>query len=176
MARSVQRFVGASCVAALLVMFAASTAGAQTAVPEGPCTFAIVPNSVPSGATPVTVQVDGKAPVDSTVRIFAAGVPTGTTTAIGGVFQFLVEVQKPADVVGVTVNYETGEGNAYATGCQGGIVDPGGTSVVAGATAERRALAFTGSNTGTYVLIAAVAVLLGIVLVIATRRRLHAQA
>jgi LPXTG-motif cell wall-anchored protein len=71
----------------------------------------------------------------------------------------------------VSVNYTYGNKNAYVTGCTG----PGGVTVLRAEGAAKAAnLAFTGSsNTTTYVLIGAAAIVLGIVLVVAARRRSH---
>jgi len=152
-------------------------AGAQT---TSVCTFTA------SGTAPGTIDVSVTSPAGATeVRVTftpddASSTPqvfSRTPPAGGGV----TALQFTADGPGVvTANFFDAEGSAYGTGCSG----PDGTEGISisraptapteapAAQAQAQALAFTGSNdTPSYVLIGVAAVIIGLVFVVAARRR-----
>jgi LPXTG-motif cell wall-anchored protein len=182
----VRKFLGAALIGLLGVFVAApAIAGAQTvpgsgapAVP-GDCTFSATPN--PVAALPANVTVAGTAPGGVTVEMFVNGSTTPSASQVlpatpdPGSFSFPLTVT--ANNTQVDINYTYGDQNAYVQGCTdvaGTVVtritvQAAGEQVVKPAAA---ALAFTGSNnTPTYVLIGVGAVVIGLVLVVAARRR-----
>ncbi len=150
-------------------------AGAQTA---SVCTFTA------SGTAPGTIDVSVTTPAGATeVRVtftpddasIAPQVFTRTPPAGGGV----TSLQFTADGPGVvTANFFDADGNAYGTGCsapdgtEGISISRAPTAPTQAPAAQARALAFTGSNdTPSYVLIGVAAVVVGLVFVVAARRR-----
>jgi LPXTG-motif cell wall-anchored protein len=107
----------------------------------------------PTGGVPETHEFDVPSPAGGTIGFTFPITTTGVVTA----------------------NYLYGNQNAYATGCTG----PGGILAIeisrpvpAAAPAAAAKLAFTGSSdTPTYVLIGVAALVFGLVLVVAARRR-----
>jgi LPXTG-motif cell wall-anchored protein len=169
--------VGAIGAFAASPMLAASAGTMVAPVSPGPCTFA-----VDNSGFPASVTVTGTAPgANVHVQVFfqADGSATNSIVAstnlpTGGAFSLSFA---PSGAGNVTVNYTYGNGNAYTTGCTA----PGGVTTVRAEAVSRTnptpaaaaaALAFTGSsNTPSYVLIGLAAVVLGIVFVVAARRR-----
>ena len=151
-------------------------AGAQTIPGEGAppspgdCTFSVDSSAFPqiavTGTTPaadVQLEVSFLADGTNTQKIVAAEhLPNGG--------DFSLSFNTGGAAGGVSVNYTYGNKNAYVTGCTG----PGGVVVVRVENASKAAskLAFTGSsNTMSYVLVGIAAVVLGMIFVIAARRR-----
>ena len=169
--------IGAIGAFAASPMLPASAGTMEAPASPGPCTF-----TVDSSAFPGSVTVNGTVPgADVHVNVFfqaAAGgannIVASTDLPTGGNFSLSFA---PSGLGNVSVNYTYGNKNAYTTGCSG----PGGITVEAAAVsrtnptaATAAALAFTGSsNTPSYVLIGLAAIVLGIVLVVAARRRSH---
>jgi hypothetical protein len=158
----------ASARLAMSLVGVAGTAGAQTTTTSGfSCSFTVDRTALPAGGGVVTVS--GVAPGSSVVRIFVDGVLVATTTSapVTGTFSVQITITESSEVTAALDGYPT-------TPCAG----VGGESVerpqVATATATR--LAFTGSSsTGPIVLVALCAVSLGVVLVVAARRRSRVQ-
>ena len=185
MRNPVRKFLGAALIGLLGVFVAApAIAGAQTVPGEGAppvpgdCTFSVTPN--PVAALPANVTIAGTAPAGVTVELFVNGSTTPSASQVlpaspnPASFSFPLTVT--TNNTQVDINYTYGNQNAYVQGC----TDVAGTVVtritvqVAGTTvvAAPAALAFTGSNnTPTYVLIGVGAVVIGLVLVVAARRR-----
>jgi LPXTG-motif cell wall-anchored protein len=190
----VRKFLGVALIGLLGVFVAApAIAGAQTEVvpgegaPASPgiCSFSVTPAEIPVGGTQLTVT--GVVPIGAAqVQVFynadlltfdefknpPAGVtPVGVGTPdASGNFSITpgVVVTTATDVA---VNYTFGNKNFYATLCS----NPAGANVtrinVAGETVARP-LAFTGSSeTPTYVLVGLGAIAVGLVFVVAARRR-----
>lgn len=148
----------------------------------GQCTF-LLPATVGAIGDPVTVT--GTAPGGVTVQLFVNGAVTPTaqqvlpgTSATTQPFSFTFTLTTSPTTVSVNYVYDgTGEaaGNAYVAGCTNGAIAGEVVSRVTVQAAGQnvaRSLAFTGSNdTPTYVVIGAAAVVIGLVLVVAARRR-----
>jgi LPXTG-motif cell wall-anchored protein len=153
----------------------ASGAGAQT---TSVCTFTAsetapgtiaVSVTTPAGATEVRVTFtpdDASSPpqVESRTPPAGGGVTTLQLTAAG------------AGVV--TANFFDADGSAYGTGCSapdgnaGISISRDPTDPTEAPAAQARALAFTGSHgTPSYVLVGVAAVVIGLVFVVAARRR-----
>jgi LPXTG-motif cell wall-anchored protein len=183
----VRKFLGAALIAMVGVfVLAPAIAGAQTTttttfvpgegappVPGG-CTFSVTPN--PVAALPANVTVAGTAPGGVTVELFVNGstTPAASKTLPAspdpGSFSFPLTVT--VNNTQVSVNYTYGNQNAYVQGCTGVGGEVVTRITVQTAPAQVAALAFTGSdNTPTYVIIGAAAVVVGLVLVVAARRR-----
>jgi LPXTG-motif cell wall-anchored protein len=177
----VRKFLGAALIGLLGVFVAApAIAGAQTVPAEtapsvpGDCTFDVTPN--PVAALPANVTIAGTAPAGVTVELFVNGSTTASASQKlpaapdPGAFSFPLTVTTDNTQVGI--NYTYGNKNAYVQGCTNvaGTVVTRITVQVAGNTIAR--LAFTGSSdTPTYVLIGFGALAVGVVLVVASRRR-----
>jgi LPXTG-motif cell wall-anchored protein len=167
-------------------VLAPSMAGAQTVPGEGAppspgeCVItSITPNPLPEGGSALTIS--GTAPGGVELQIFynelqgPDGKPTNpsatpvATVVVPGNGQFSVQTPFVSVATDVSANYTFGNENFYATGC----------SNVAGQVVVRsvaRALAFTGSSdTSTYVLVGLGALVVGLVIVVAARRRAHAN-
>jgi LPXTG-motif cell wall-anchored protein len=174
---SVRKLVIAGAVAvigvfAMAPMLAAS-AGTMVVAPPSPgqCTFDVnnvnFPDVVISGSTPVGADVVIE------IRFQADGSPNAALIesqhlAAGGAFSFSYNTGGAAG--GVTANYTYGNKSAYVTGCTG----PGGVTVVRAESLKgpSKSLAVTGSsNTTMFVLIGFAALVLGLVFVVAARRR-----
>ena len=188
MRNPVRKFLGTALIGLLGVFVAApAIAGAQTTAPipgdgVGQCTY-IVPTTV--AATGDQVQVTGSAPGGVTVQLFVNNSVTPTaqqvlpgTSATTQPFSFTFTVTTSPTVVSVNYLYGgTGEaaGNSYVAGCSNGNVSGEVVTRITVQTAGEvvaRPLAFTGSNnTPTYVLIGVGAVVVGLVLMVAARRR-----
>jgi LPXTG-motif cell wall-anchored protein len=160
--------------------FVASPMLAADAQTVGQCTITS-PNPVVVPATGGSVTVTGTAPSGFgtvTVTLFVNGSPAGSqTVADGGTFSFTVTVV-PGDQI--TVGFTTLAGSAYTATCgtATGVTVLGVQVAAASATKSpvqvESALAFTGSsNTPSYVLVGVAALVLGLVLVVAARRRSH---
>jgi LPXTG-motif cell wall-anchored protein len=174
---AVRKLIGVAMIGALGAIAAAPmlSASAQEGGPPpspGACSFSVAPTTVDS--FPADVVVSGTAPIGVHVQLFENGgtTPIQTQDTTDGTFSFNVTVTGPTTFA---VNYTFGAGNAYTTGCStvaGEVVQRVVAPTVA--PAQVHALAFTGSsNTPSYVLIGVAAVMLGIVLVVAARRRSH---
>jgi LPXTG-motif cell wall-anchored protein len=174
----VRKFLGAALFGLLAVFVTApGLAGAQTVPGEGAppvpgdCTFSVTPDPVTT--IPTTVTVAGTAPGGVTVELFVDGATTPAQSTVlpaapnPGSFSFPLAVTH--DDTSVQVSFLFGNKNAYVQGC----TDIAGNAVTRiTKAAEASKLAFTGSNdTPTYVLIGAAAVVVGLVLVVAARRR-----
>ncbi|MFN8027727.1 MAG: LPXTG cell wall anchor domain-containing protein [Acidimicrobiia bacterium] len=182
-----RKIFGAALIATVSVfVLAPAIAGAQTTtttfVPgegappvPGDCTFSVTPN--PVAALPANVTVAGTAPAGVTVELFVNGsttpAATQTLAASPDPAPFSFPLTVTANNTQVDINYTYGSQNAYVQGC----TDVAGT-VVTRITVQTagenvaRPLAFTGSNnTPTYVIIGAAAIVVGLVLVVAARRR-----
>ncbi len=187
-----RKLIGVSAMALVVGAFAfAGTAGAgimvdgEGAPPDPGCTFTVTVNDaggvVPPPPGPVNITVTGSIGGDfagALVTLVVNGVPGAATPVdpVNGSFVFgPLSVPVPSDV---SISYSFGNENAYTNFCIG----PGAQSVitVAAGTVTRapaRALAFTGSDDTTRnVLIGVAAVVLGTVLVVATRRRSRIRA
>jgi LPXTG-motif cell wall-anchored protein len=169
---SVRRFsrlaiCGAVAAFAVVPLFASSASAADggTAV----CSFNIVPNPVAS--FPAQVHLEGTAPAGTTVTAFSGATPL-VTAVTNGSGSFVTGTFTVNGATDITANFAVTSGDGYGTGC----ADPLGLSVVrveaAAASQPAQALAFTGSsNTTSFVLIGATALIVGIVLTIGARRR-----
>jgi LPXTG-motif cell wall-anchored protein len=173
--------LGAALIGLLAAfVMAPAMAGAQTVPGEGAppvpgdCTFDVNPN--PVGAIPADVTISGTAPGGVTVELFVNGSLTASDSRTlpaapnPGSFSFPLTVT--ANNTQVDLNYTYGNKNAYVQGC----TNVAGTVVtritVQTAPANTAPLAFTGSSeTPTYVLIGFGALAVGVVLVVASRRR-----
>jgi LPXTG-motif cell wall-anchored protein len=182
----VRKFLGVALIGMLGVFVAApAIAGAQTTtttlipgVGIGSCTYTVPTTVAPN--SPVTVS--GSAPGGVTVQLFVGGAitPTQEQTLSGSpstLVPFTFTFTAPATgSTSASVNYVyggTGEaaGNSYVADCIGdaGLVV---TRISVGGEIVVRPLAFTGSsNTPTYLLIGFGALAVGVVLVVASRRR-----
>jgi LPXTG-motif cell wall-anchored protein len=168
----VRKFVGVAVIGVMAAAFfaAASPAGAQTTTTVAQsCIFTVAPTTFPSGTTfPQNVTVSGTAAPDgATVTVFLNGIATTpTTTVVSGAFSVVISIPASGTVVSVGLTA------AYAGSC---ATPEGLPSVVVSAEAaqvQKAPLAFTGSsNTPSYVLIGIAALVLGMVLVVAARRR-----
>lgn len=152
----------------------AAPAGAQIQVFS--CSYSVDPTTLPPTGGVVTVS--GVAPGSSTVRIFTDGVLAATTQSapVTGTFSAQVFITASVEISVALDGYPT----TPCIGVGGESVERGGTGtgtgtggiVVAGASAVRRNLAYTGSSdTKPFVLLGVGAVCVGLVLVVAARRR-----
>jgi LPXTG-motif cell wall-anchored protein len=138
------------------------TAGAQTTTTTaGTCSFTVSPTTLPNGGG--TVTVTGTAPAGSSITVFESGTQVATTTAnSSGAWSVTVTVTATTDI-----SASFGSAPYPLNAC----TTVSGHVVVAGAVI---ALAFTGSShTTTYVLIGVAAFVVGLVLLVAARRRRH---
>jgi LPXTG-motif cell wall-anchored protein len=175
-----------------LVALPMLAAGAQTngstgtdgvpPAPPGDCVIlSVTPNPVPGFPTQVTVTGTAPNTDNTTVVLYADGVPAVVNGAgdvvsqlvTDGTFTLKYTVTAATDI---SINFTFGNQNAYTSGC----ATPGGEVVVrvdvkateAAKPAAAAALAFTGSSdTPSYVLIGIAAIVVGAVLVVAARRR-----
>jgi hypothetical protein len=151
-----------------------------TAAVAGVCTVTLSGDVTPDGTTtrtfPVSVVVSGDVPEGATLlRLYVSSpidsdfVLNAETVPVDGTYAF------PAITLDATADFRVGffygNQNAYTASC----TDPSGADVIrirpAGTTVARP-LAFTGSSgTTSTVLIALAAIALGVVLVVASRRR-----
>jgi len=177
----VRKFLGVALIGLLGVFVAApAIAGAQTVPGEGAppvpgdCTFDVTPN--PVAALPANVTIAGTAPAGVTVELFVNGSTTASASKTlaaspdPGSFSFPLTVN--TDNTQVDINYTYGNKNAYVQGCTNvaGTVVTRITVQTAPQTVAK--LAFTGSSeTPTYLLIGFGALAVGVVLVVASRRR-----
>lgn len=152
----------------------ASPSGAQTTVFS--CSYSVSPTTLPPAGGVVTVS--GVAPGSTTVRVFLDGVLAATTQSAPVTGVFSVEVFITASVeISVALD---GYPSTPCIGVGGETVERDGNGnrtnntgiVVGGVTASRSNLAFTGSSdTRPMVLIGVGALCLGLVIVVAARRR-----
>jgi len=132
----------------------------------GDCSFTVTPLN--PTAFPALLTVSGTTPTGQPLQVVVTyqldGQPNATTVGTqdlpdGGDFSLSFTASGAGTVA---VNYLFGNKNAYTTGCSG----------VGAVTVVRSVLAFTGSNdTPSLALIGTVAVVVGLVLVVAVRRR-----
>ena len=150
----------------------AAPAGAQIQVFS--CSYSVDPTTLP--ATGGTVTVSGVAPGSSTVRVFTDGVLAATTQSapVTGAFSAQVFITASVEISVALDGYPT----TPCIGVGGESVDQDGNGsgssgiVVGGVSAVRRNLAYTGSSdTKPIVLLGLGAVCVGLVLVVAARRR-----
>ena len=191
----VRKFVGVALMAVLGALFALPmlAAGAQTngstgsdgvpPDPPGDCVIlSVTPNPITALGTQVTVTGTAPNTDNTTVVLFANGVPATANSGTDVVSQlvtdgtFTLKYTVLAAPVDLSVNFTFGNQNAYSAGC----ATPGGEVVVrvnlkaqeVSRPAPAAALAFTGSSdTPSYVLIGIAAIVVGTVLVVAARRR-----
>jgi len=162
----------------------ASAAGDEPMPPAPDCTISANPSSLPAGGGDVTIS--GTAPDGITLNIFVNGVPSGTVIVDGtGHFSFMLHIT-------VTTTVLVSNTDVYPIGCDPEVtvrlpdIVTGGGSTPAGPEGgqvrrgfefdrEARAsgrLAFTGANnTLSMVYIGFAAAAIGMVLVVAVRRR-----
>jgi len=171
--------ISALAFAAALVALPASAADAQTAVSRD-CSFFVTPANFTPPASNVAVHVS--APPHVQVEVFFTPdaplnappvlVAGGDSGASGNV-TFTKIVISTAGVI--SANFSTSPGNAYTTGCAtvaGEAVVRVDPVTVAAATTNIAPLAFTGSSTTpSYVVAGLSAVIVGLVLLAASRRR-----
>jgi hypothetical protein len=150
--------LGAAVVAALALLTAGSVAGAQTQTFS--CSFAIDTTALPAPGGPVEVR--GTAPPNSTVRIFVDSVLRTTVTSAPGTGAFVATI-----VITATSEVTVGVDGYPTTPCIG----VGGVNL-ARPTVSATGLALTGASGTRQAVLVGVAVLsVGLVLVVATRRR-----
>jgi LPXTG-motif cell wall-anchored protein len=161
---------------------APAMAGAQTVPGEGAppipttlCTFSVTPNPILALGTNVTVA--GTAPAGTTVELFLRGstdvVQSQTVAASPDPAPFSF-TPFPVDTnnLQVDVNFTYGNKNFYIGGCTNVSGEVVTRITVRTDPANTGRLAFTGSSdTPTYVLIGFGALAVGVVLVVASRRR-----
>ena len=158
---------------AILVLGAAgivaAPAGAQTRT-DFSCTYTVGPTRLPPGGGNVTVQ--GTAPGSTVVRIFLNGTLNQTVPSapVTGAFSATIFITGSVEISVALDDYPStpciGVGGNEVTGGGGTVVAGGGTGVNAG-------LARTGSSgTKPIVLVGLAALSLGLVLVVAARRRI----
>jgi len=188
----VRKMVGVALMAVLAALaLPMLAAGAQTngstgsdgvpPPPPGDCTIlSVTPNPITALGTQVTVTGTAPSTDNTTVVLYANGIPATANGAGDVVSQpvtdgtFTLKYTVTAAPVDLSVNFTYGNQNAYTSGC----ATPGG-EVVVRVTLEAEqvskpaaALAFTGSSdTPSYVLIGIAAIVVGTVLVVAARRR-----
>jgi len=161
-------------VLAILVLGAAgivaAPAGAQTEAVFS-CTYTVGPTRLPPGGGNVTVQ--GTAPGSTVVRIFLNGTLNQTVRSapVTGAFSATIFITGSVEISVALDDYPStpciGVGGNEVTGGGGTVVAGGGTGVNAAG------LARTGSSgTKPIVLIGLAALSLGLVLVVAARRRI----
>lgn len=158
---------GITAAIALGVVGVAAPAHAQTQVFS--CSYSVNPTTLP--ATGGVVTISGVAPGSTTVRIFINGVLAATTQAapITGAFSADVFITASVEISVALDDYPTTP--CIGVGGESVDRDGNGTIVVGGASASRN-LAFTGSSdTRPFVLLGLGAVCVGLVLVVAARRR-----
>jgi LPXTG-motif cell wall-anchored protein len=189
----VRKMVGVALMAVLAALaLPMLAAGAQTngstgsdgvpPDPPGDCVIlSVTPNPITALGTQVTVTGTAPSTDNTTVVLYANGIPATPNGAGDVVTQlvtdgtFTLKYTVTAAPVDLSVNFTFGNQNAYTSGC----ATPGG-EVVVRVTLEAEqvakppaaALAFTGSSdTPSYVLIGIAAIVVGTVLVVAARRR-----
>jgi len=155
----------------------AAPAGAQ--VQAFSCSYSVDPTTLP--ATGGTVTVSGFAPGSTTVRIFTDGVLAATTQSapVTGAFSAQIFITASVEISVALDDYPT----TPCIGVGGESVDRGGNGtngtnsgtngiVVGGVSTARSNLAYTGSSdTKPVVLLGLGALCVGLVLVVAARRR-----
>jgi LPXTG-motif cell wall-anchored protein len=177
------RILAGLAVAAVLVVVLALPSGAQTTtttfVPgegaqpsPGPCTFDVTPLTVTQ--VPATFTASGTVPTGQAIHVTVFFQQDGSpdNNAVGqqdlpngGAFSVTFSANGPGNV---SANYTYGPQNAYTTGC----ATVNGLTVVRVEAQTVTKLAFTGSsNTPSLILIGTVALIAGLALVIAVRRR-----
>ncbi len=186
MRKSVRRLLGVALIGLVSAFVLAPTlAGAQTVPGEGPapeppgdCTY-VAPATV--AALGDTITITGNAPAGVTVQLFVNG---GANPAQQVVLPnspafpaFSFNLQITADPTSFAVSYLYGNKNAYTATCSAGGVEGAVVSRVTVANNTASRLAFTGSSdTPTYVIVGAAAVILGLVFVVGARRRARTDA
>lgn len=157
------------CAASLAAVGGLAAPAGAGVTPTFSCSFNVSPTTLPPGGGLVTVS--GVAPGSTVVRVFVDGELAATTTSARITGEWSVEVLITATSE-ITVALD-GYPQTPCIGVGGENVERGpdsGTIVVGGSTATR--LAFTGSSdTRPYVLLGVGAVCVGLVLVVAARRR-----
>jgi len=149
----------------------AAPAGAQTQVFS--CSYSVDPTTLPVGGGLVTVS--GVAPGNTTVRVFLDGTLAATTHSapVTGAFSAQLLITASVEITVALDGYPT----TPCIGVGGESVeqdDDGNGIIVGGVTATRRNLAYTGtSDTKPFVLLGVGALCVGLVLVVAARRRSH---
>lgn len=169
------RVVTLGAIAAFAAVPLFATSASAQASGDAVCTFNVVPNPI-SPPYPAAVHIEGTAPPGTEVSAFNGATLLVTTTAdaagnfSSGNFSIFPDTNVSANFVD--------DGGSYATGC----ADPEGVLVVRPRVeaenvqrrAQAQALAFTGSNNTTpFVLVGLTALIVGIVLTVAARRRHH---
>ena len=151
---------------------AVAPAGAQVTVFS--CSYSVNPTALPPGGGFVTVS--GGAPGGTTVRVFINGALAATTQSAPVTGAFAVPVFITASVeISVALD---GYPSTPCIGVGGENVEQDGNGgsgiIVGGVSTTRRNLAYTGSSdTRPFVLLGVGALCVGLVLVVAARRRSH---
>jgi len=147
-------------------------AGAQTQVFS--CSYTVDPTTLPVGGGLVTVS--GVAPGNTTVSIFLDGALAATTPAapVTGNFSTQVFITASVEVSAALDGYPSTPCIGVAGESVERSVGRDGEIIVGGVSTTRRKLAFTGSSDSRpFVLLGVGAVCVGLVLVVAARRRSH---
>jgi LPXTG-motif cell wall-anchored protein len=133
------------------------------------CSYSVDPSGLPDGGGFVTIS--GVAPGSTIVRVFIDGELVATTTSAPVTGAFAVTVFITASVE-VTVALD-GYPSTPCIGVGGSeVTQDGNTTTVAGSSATRTRLPTTGANeTKPIVMVGLGAIALGLVLVVAARRR-----
>jgi len=174
--RAASVLVAVLLAGSMAIAFAPSVS-AQTTPTTSPfsCSFSVSPTTLPPGGGVVTIT--GVAPRSTTVRVFLDGVLAATTVSspVTGAWSVSLLVTTSVEISVALDGYPS----TPCIGVGGEQVERGGggnsgSIVVGGASAQRSNLAFTGSSdTEPLALIGFGVLSLGIVLVVAARRRAH---
>lgn len=171
-----RRRLGALIAAALVTLVAAGVLAAPVGAQTAPvttvfsCSYSVGPTALPDAGGFVTVT--GVAPGSTIVRVFVDGVLVATTTSapVTGTFSVTIFITATVEVAVALDGYPS----APCIGVGGAEVeqDGNGTIRVAGNAVARTRLPTTGANeTKPIVLVGLGAIALGLVLVVAARRR-----
>jgi LPXTG-motif cell wall-anchored protein len=170
-------FLACAVLAIAAMPAAAGAAGADGATSACSITFSPEPTQIPQGQkTDVTVTVQASPGKYATLYVPGQSEPVGPSQTDGtGKVIFHVTVIPPVDV---TVGITDSASSAYPL--NGSCTDPFSGIPVGGEVVTRdtttRALALTGSSqTPTYVLVGVGALVVGLVILVAARRRAHAN-
>jgi hypothetical protein len=159
--------LAALCVVATAAGAVPAGAGVVPVPGEFSCSYSVTPTTLPPGGG--TVTVSGVAPGSSIVRVFLDGELAATAPAAPVTGEFSVDV-----FITASVEISVALDDYPSTPCIG--VGGANTNIDVTGSAGRRRLPFTGSSdTVPVALLGASAVCLGLVLVVASRRRTGVQ-